>query len=288
MGFKTTVNNIKRNLLCCRKEKKKPLLKIGPTTDVRRMDITEGMPDLTEADAKLIQEKATHDAYRLLSLQSHPPTQPTTPLPTTPTDPFASSSALSPAPTDPFASAAPSAAASTTHLPSPSSAHSRSRLNANPNPNQHPAGAESTGEKEGEGGVGKKIWDRTRRLSGLSRRSSTRSAALYTPSRRRDEPAAGVVIELEDSQRYEEEKDALDTKAGASVTVSGIGKGFEVVGTVGGTPTKEGKVKAGAGAGAPGRGRVVSSPLIERAGNAGHFDRESSEDEVERRPLVRV
>ncbi|KAL5385832.1 hypothetical protein DPSP01_004610 [Paraphaeosphaeria sporulosa] len=245
------------------------------------MNITEGMPDLTEADAKLIQEKATHDAYRLLSLQSHPPTQPTTPLPTSPTDPFASSSALSPTPTDPFASAAPSAAASTTHLPSPSSAHSRSRLNpAAPGPEE--CGRESS--KEGEDvGVGKKIWDRTRRLSGLSRRSSTRSTALYTPSRRRDEPAAGVVIELEDSQRYEEEKDNRDTKAGASVTVSGIGRGFEVVGTVGGTPTKEAKGKA-----APGRGRVVSSPLIERAGNAGDSGGESSEDEVERKPLVRV
>ncbi|KAF2451215.1 hypothetical protein P171DRAFT_478264 [Karstenula rhodostoma CBS 690.94] len=275
MGFKNAVKKIKRTLLCCRKEKKKPLLKIRPTTDVRRMDITEGMPDLTEADAKLIQEKATHDAYRLLSLQSHPPTQPATPTDPDP-DPFASSAALSPTRTDPFASAAPSAAASTTHLPapspSPSSAHSWSRLN--------PLPAED-GAKDADPGVGKKIWDTTRRLSGLSlsRRSSTRDGTFYTPHKqgRHSEPAAGaagaagVVIELDDAHQPDERE---DTKAGASVSV----RGFEVVETVGGTAP---------GKGAPGRGRVVSSPLIERAGNAMELG-ESNDEEAERRPLVRV
>lgn len=129
--------------------------------------------------------------------------------------------------------------------------------------------------------MGKKIWEKTRRLSGLSRRSSTRDSALHNPraaAHRPNESAPGVVIELEDALQHEE-KD--DTKAGASVSV----RGFEVVGTVGGTPTKEEKgMEKRAG-----RGRVVSSPLIERAGNAVDLgEGESSDEEVERRPLVRL
>jgi hypothetical protein len=321
MGFKSAVNKLKRTLLCCRKEKKKPLLKIvhivwlhepripssadppqGPSTDVRRMDITEGMPDLTEAEyvfnqpfalppepaplsrtaslalssiicntntphsAKLIQEKATTDAYRLLSLQSHPPTQPTTPSSFPPTNPFASTSALSTP--DPFASAA----ASSTHLPtpSPSSATSCSRLN--------PTGADDAdGKRGGEtdgAGVGHKLWDTTRRLSGLSRRSSTRErdGTVYARGSRREAPVV-VELELEDAQLREDKE---DTKSGASVSVDA----FEVQDTVGGTP--EGSPKKMAA-----RGRAVDSPLIQRAVNAVEED-SSDEEGVERRPLVRV
>ncbi|KAJ4352508.1 uncharacterized protein N0V89_007857 [Didymosphaeria variabile] len=271
MGFKNAMNKVKRTLLCCRKEKKKPLLKIGPTTDVRRMDITEGMPDLTEADAKLIQEKAVNDAYRLLS--SNPTPKPTR---NALTDPFASTSAL-PIPTDPFASASASAAASQTNLPvpSPGSVRSQARplLDSAPSPTQN--GSPSTLRTAPQ-----KIWEKTRRLSGLSRRSSHRSSALYSGLERgtnkRDEP---LIIEL-DARGKDMEGD--DTKSGASV------RGFEVVDTVGGTPEGTPTKKRGGGVGgSASKRRVVSNPLIEKAVNATEDD-SSEDEEVERRPLVKA
>ncbi|KAL1597892.1 hypothetical protein SLS60_008380 [Paraconiothyrium brasiliense] len=226
-----------------------------------------------EADAKLIQEKAVNDAYRLLSLQSHPPTQPTTPL-SLPTDPFASTSAL-PTPTDPFASASASAAASQTNLPvpSPGSARSQARplLDSAPSSpqNDSPTTLRTAPQK---------IWDKTRRLSGLSRRSSHRSSTVYAgldrSTNRRDEP---LIIEL-DAREKETEGD--DTKSGASV------RGFEIVDTVGGTPEGTPTKKRAGGTSASKR-RVASNPLIEKAVNAAGDD-SSEDEEVERRPLVKV
>lgn len=100
--------------------------------------------------------------------------------------------------------------------------------------------------------------------------------------------------EGDDSDDYE---GGEDTRAGASV------RGFEIVGTVGGTVTpvrvRGGEEKVVYPEGTPGKrgspgkgvgmGKMVESPLIERAVNATEVgDSSDSEAEVERRPLVRA
>ncbi|PSN62018.1 hypothetical protein BS50DRAFT_638604 [Corynespora cassiicola Philippines] len=76
MAIRNLIAKIRRAILCCRKEETKACMEIGSPTDVRRMDAGEGMPGLSDEDRRLIREKVSNDAIRLLSLQSHPPSQP--------------------------------------------------------------------------------------------------------------------------------------------------------------------------------------------------------------------
>jgi hypothetical protein len=51
----------------------------GSPTNVRRVDISDALPGLTDAERKNIREKASSDAIYLLSLQSQPTTSPPSP-----------------------------------------------------------------------------------------------------------------------------------------------------------------------------------------------------------------
>ncbi|KAL5118137.1 hypothetical protein ACEQ8H_003972 [Pleosporales sp. CAS-2024a] len=73
MAFSTFLMKMRRVLLCCNEPKQ---LDIGEPTDVRKVDISESLPGLTDAQRKYIREKASSDAIHLLSLQSHPHTSP--------------------------------------------------------------------------------------------------------------------------------------------------------------------------------------------------------------------
>ncbi|KAF1965231.1 hypothetical protein BU23DRAFT_575048 [Bimuria novae-zelandiae CBS 107.79] len=192
-GLKNALIKIKRAPLCCRKGDRKCSPDIGSLTDVRHMDITKTMPNLSEADKRFIGEKACHDATHMYSLHSHPPT-----LPSTPTTPL----------TDPFAS---NPLPSQTRLPTPSRPLLTNReplLNAastnpptNPPTNLPTPPHHSLSETSPPARPTKSMWDRTRRLSTtLSHRSSVRSSAGYrglAPSSRQEDGEGEGVVMLE-------------------------------------------------------------------------------------------
>ncbi|KAH7398306.1 hypothetical protein BKA66DRAFT_199599 [Pyrenochaeta sp. MPI-SDFR-AT-0127] len=79
MAVKDILMKFGQALLCCGKRERK--LKIGSPTDVRRVDVSDAIPGLTDAERKYIREKASSDAIHLLGLQSHPPSHPPTSRP---------------------------------------------------------------------------------------------------------------------------------------------------------------------------------------------------------------
>ena len=105
MAIKDIISKIKRSLLCCSRREENNTLDIvslsdatvrthvlttqkqGAPTNVRRVDISDALPGLTDAQRKYIREKASSDAIHLLGLQSHPPSHPGSQPPTTPPSP---------------------------------------------------------------------------------------------------------------------------------------------------------------------------------------------------------
>ncbi|KAJ4312627.1 hypothetical protein N0V94_007354 [Neodidymelliopsis sp. IMI 364377] len=84
MAFKDVISKIQRSILCCSKREK---LDIGSPTDVRRVDVSDALPGLTDAERKYIREKASSDAIHLLGLQSHSPSHPPSEAATAPPSP---------------------------------------------------------------------------------------------------------------------------------------------------------------------------------------------------------
>ncbi|PVI02499.1 hypothetical protein DM02DRAFT_727157 [Periconia macrospinosa] len=79
MAFRGIMKRIRRVILCGKGEEAKKPLEIGSPTDVRRMDFSEALPGLTEADSKFIREKTANDDIHLITFQPHAPTEPRTP-----------------------------------------------------------------------------------------------------------------------------------------------------------------------------------------------------------------
>ncbi|KAF9694379.1 hypothetical protein EKO04_007527 [Ascochyta lentis] len=75
MTFKDIVSKVQLSILCCIGRERKRSLDIGSPTDVRHVDVSDTLPGLTNTERQYIREKASNDAIRLLSLQSHPPSQ---------------------------------------------------------------------------------------------------------------------------------------------------------------------------------------------------------------------
>ncbi|KAJ4296842.1 hypothetical protein N0V90_006890 [Kalmusia sp. IMI 367209] len=263
MGFENIMEKFRRFLLCCSKVERKRSLDIGSPTDVRRMDITEGMPNLTEADAKIIREEASHDAIRLLSLQSHPPTQPPSPT---------SLKNKSPLHLPPHPHALPKAPSPATpaSLPRPP----QQRLRQPPHLATTPPRQKHSDTSPPAFRM-KSMWERTRRLSrGASLRSTHRSSAGYAEL----EKAKGgvnesvVVLDLDPDTRSIRVGEDASVKSGKS------GEGFEVQNTVGGTPV-----------GTPRKGAGPDAVRADKYGNGGESSESEREGEgVERKPLVRV
>ncbi|OAL54335.1 hypothetical protein IQ07DRAFT_595859 [Pyrenochaeta sp. DS3sAY3a] len=72
MTLKDIIMKLRWSLLCCSQRERKSSLDIGPPTNVCRVDISDALPGLTDAERKYIREKASSDAIHLLSLQSRP------------------------------------------------------------------------------------------------------------------------------------------------------------------------------------------------------------------------
>ncbi|CAE7201346.1 hypothetical protein PTNB73_05920 [Pyrenophora teres f. teres] len=113
MTFRDIIAKFQKSILCCTRHERKRSLSIGSPTDVRIIDISDSLPGLTDAQRRQIREKASNDAIRLLSLQSHLPTMPPSPTatshpptPSLPTNPFQTNSLSSPTKT--ITSTAPS------------------------------------------------------------------------------------------------------------------------------------------------------------------------------------
>jgi hypothetical protein len=87
MAIKDIISKIKRSILCCSRREEKCTLDIvglpdatvmthvltqkqGAPTNVRRVDVFDALPGLTDAQRKYIREKASSDAIHLLGLQS--------------------------------------------------------------------------------------------------------------------------------------------------------------------------------------------------------------------------
>ncbi|KAF1955855.1 hypothetical protein CC80DRAFT_548920 [Byssothecium circinans] len=192
MAFKDVMMKVRRIILCGRKEERKPSLEIGCPTDVRRMDISDTIPGLTSADKKMIKERASNDAIRLFSLQSHPPTRPPSPH----------SSSLPPStpssrdPSQPLLNAASTDLPPT--LPTP--------------PRQKHSEASPPAFRM------KSMWDRTRRLSsGLG--------SSYQHQHQRHRSSSGyheLELELDTDTDADADVDAANTGAGANAD-AGVG-----------------------------------------------------------------
>ncbi|KAK7177598.1 hypothetical protein PSPO01_16352 [Paraphaeosphaeria sporulosa] len=99
MVFKSIIGRFRRRaLLCCSGREPKRSLDIGSPTDVRRVDIRDAIPNITEAELKNIREKPSSDVVHLLEQHSLPPSHPASspPSPTNSSSPsIAPASALS-------------------------------------------------------------------------------------------------------------------------------------------------------------------------------------------------
>ncbi|KAJ4368218.1 hypothetical protein N0V83_006574 [Neocucurbitaria cava] len=245
MAFKDIIMKIRRAVLCCSKREHKLSLDIvrtsllmlatrpprisandykGHPTDVRRVDISDALPGLTDAERKYIREKASSDAIHLLGLQSHPPSHP----PTGPPSPTESHSP-SIAPTSILSSREPSVAllnAASKDLPSSLPTPPRRQHNEN-----SPPAARM-----------KSMWDSTRRLSN----SSSSHDGLYEKlsqiksSDENDRNESFTTLHLDFT--FEDKKDPSKSPETLSLT-----EGFEMQDTMGGhsqvtTPNKKDKI----------------------------------------------
>ncbi|CAO2654792.1 Nn.00g115250.m01.CDS01 [Neocucurbitaria sp. VM-36] len=224
MAFKDIITRLRRAVLCCSKRKRKLSLDIGHPTDVRRVDISDALPGLTDAERKYIREKASSDAIHLLGLQSHPPSHP----PTSPPSPTESHSP-SIATTSMLSSREPSVAllnAASKDLPSTLPTPPRRQHNENSPPSARM----------------KSMWESTRRLSN----SSSCHDGLYEKleqikdSNEKDRNESFTTLNLDFT--FEDKKDHSESPKTLSLR-----EGFEMQDTMGGhsqgtTPTKKDKI----------------------------------------------
>ena len=237
---------------------------------------------------QLLREKSDCDAIGLLSLGSHPPTQPSTPTIHTAlmANPFASAADRLP-PSNPFASASDSTPISQRQspaptTPSPTSIRSAPRSSSLPLLNAASTNLPTTlptpphqrhHETSPPAYRIKSMWERTRRLSSsLSHHSSLRSSTGYRGLERAKSDGGVVMLDLSLGEGLDLKEtlggEADDNKSSFS------DEGFETQGTVGGTP---GAAK-----------RALGNPVVERAIRATDLGDSSDSEVEERRPLVRV
>ncbi|KAH7395144.1 hypothetical protein DE146DRAFT_97265 [Phaeosphaeria sp. MPI-PUGE-AT-0046c] len=81
MVFKNLIMRVRRTLLCCNQHKRKASLDISEPTNVRKVDVSDALPGLTDAQRRYIREKVvvSSDGIHLLGLQSQPITSPPSP-----------------------------------------------------------------------------------------------------------------------------------------------------------------------------------------------------------------
>ncbi|KAJ8117871.1 hypothetical protein OPT61_g1036 [Boeremia exigua] len=211
MAFKEVISKIQHSLLCCSKRERKSSLDIGSPTNVRRVDVSDSLPGLTDAQRKYIREKASSDAIHLLGLQSHPPSHPPSQPPTTPPSPEhslrhePSSAVSSREPTMPLLNAA------STDLP-----------NAVPTPPRQthaPASPPSARMKN--------MWSGTQRLSTSSSCRDSLYSKLGDSEKHRD--TSFMTLNLD----FELESSDVKKRADSPRTLS-LTSGFETQDTVGG------------------------------------------------------
>ncbi|KAF2994486.1 hypothetical protein E8E13_001648 [Curvularia kusanoi] len=227
MAIKDVISKIQRSLLCCSKREERCTLDIGAPTNVRRVDVSDALPGLTDDQRKYIREKASSDAIHLLGLQSHPPSHPPSQPSTTPPSPEHS---LRHEPKSAISSRQPSMAllnAASKDLPS--------TVPTPPRQTHPPSSSPSTRMKS--------MWSGTQRLS----TSSSCRDSLYSKIGDGDKSHDASFMTL----NLDFETESLDTKQRAdSPRTLSLTSGFEMQDTVGGhvganTPiTKNEKVNA--------------------------------------------
>lgn len=257
----TSNNKLKRRGFCHLKhytQRKKTLTTLkGHPTNVRRVDISDALPGLTDTERKYIREKASSDAIHLLGLQSHPPTSP--PSPTESTTP-----SLKPAsrePSEALLNAASKDLPSTLPTP-PRRTH---------NENSPPAVRLQT--------------MRTHPETNLISQIDSLKSSQPKPDTKINESFMTLNLEFD----WEEKKDLPDTPR--TLSLCGDGEGFETQSTTGGTSAANSPVaatKMGPFAGAKG-GHVVSV-TAKKAVDSSFGDSSDSEVEAyeltQRSPLV--
>ncbi|KAF2645624.1 hypothetical protein P280DRAFT_124865 [Massarina eburnea CBS 473.64] len=227
MAFKDMMMKVWRMMMCGEKDEGKHSLEIGSPTDVRRMDISDTMPGLSSDDKRMIREKASNDAIRLLSLQSHPPTQPPSPRSTSLPPSLPPSGLTTREPSQTLLNAASSNLPS--NLPTP--------------PRQKHNDASPPAFRM------KSMWERTRRLSsGLSsHRSSSGYQELDTLNTGKGGEEEVLMLDLD--LDFNDKSIHLDSPISVAESLKSV-EGFDMQDTVGGTPSKK---------------PLSGNPMVERA-----------------------
>ncbi|KAF2750373.1 hypothetical protein M011DRAFT_474822 [Sporormia fimetaria CBS 119925] len=215
MGFRNILGKLRSVMLCCRADERNQALEIGLPTDVRRGAWT--MPGLTKEEEDFIREKASASAANLLSLTSHPPTQPPSPPASQPPS-LASSRSTSTALLNSASAKLPAT------LPTPPrQQHSDSNLPANLPPSAHTRM--------------KGFWERKRRLSNTLSINSHHSG--YQGLSKPGDDDGVVLLDLNLDVGLASELDLgtpVSTKSAMSLEDT---SGFETQDVVGGAPTPE-------------------------------------------------
>ncbi|KAF2873357.1 hypothetical protein BDV95DRAFT_339447 [Massariosphaeria phaeospora] len=287
MPFKNLMIRIRRVLLCFPEERKHSL-EIGFSTDVRKMDVGETIPGLTEEEKRIIREKASTDAIRLVSLASHPPTQ-------APCSPPSTISTTAPSSREPSQTLLNSASS---NLPA---------LLPTPPRQKHSDASPPTYRV-------KSMWERTRRLSASLGSSPHHGhhAGGYQELEREEQEANPVVVEnvaqvgeecgkedeaiamLNLDLSYDDKDGGLGFDVESPVSVSGSGKsvrGFEVQDVVGGDAYLPSPSHMQTVSPKPKARVVFANPVVrdvEGDSSASDSDAESAVAVAERSPLVAV
>ncbi|KAL6710009.1 hypothetical protein ACN47E_009800 [Coniothyrium glycines] len=220
MPLKKVIFKVRRALLCCSKRDSKTSLDIGSPTDVRRVDISDALPGLTDAERKYLREKASSDAIYLLGIQSHPPSNSAT-LPPSPT----ASHSPSLATTSAISSREPSVALL--------NAASKDLPNALPTPPRHTHHEDSPPTSRM-----KSMWDSSKRRSTGSKRLNSTPASpegLYRKLEQLQSSETETKSPAESTRTLNLEFGADDNKAAVdSPRTLSLTEGFEMQDTVGG------------------------------------------------------
>ncbi|KAH7069027.1 hypothetical protein BKA63DRAFT_99782 [Paraphoma chrysanthemicola] len=291
MAFKKTIMKLRRAMLCCSKHDRTHSMDIGSPTNVRRVDISDALPGLTDSERKYLREKASSDAIHLLGIQSLPPSHPATSPPSPTLTSSASPSLCGPA--SRLTSREPSEAllnAASKDLPSALPTPPKQRHNES-----SPPAARM-----------KSMWETTRRMS---ESSSVTNDELYEKLERvkgeRDSKTKRTKNESFSTLNLEFEWECSSRK-GSSETARTVSfhSGFEVQGTIGGGggDTRDTRIQTASpvamktvGPGTPLKTTPIrKSPVIQRAitskslADSCNSDSESDVAFEEASPLVKI
>ncbi|KAF2121411.1 hypothetical protein BDV96DRAFT_211574 [Lophiotrema nucula] len=266
MTFKNIMAQFRRAILCCSTDKGKRSLEIGSPTDVRHVEIDLCMPHLSEEQRQLIHKAAPTDARQMISLQSHPPTQPPSVFPSAPSS-MPPSLASSREPSATLLNAASKGLP--TNLPTPPrQKHSDSNLPA------------SAGMKV------KSIWEHTRKFSGSigSRTSHNGYRDLNSATKSiQEEENEGLVMPMLELDFEDKELDSpVSLKSTIEVPLNSDGFESQDVngGSVHSSPAKSTK---SAKAVMSNKSRIIVGGTEIDMGEGS-----SSDEEAERKPLVKA